>query len=134
MAGRCTLPTTAAPACTTFACTSTMARIRTICRAEISARPTPFSSTPTRIMHTNGRRRVNGRRADAAGKGALQLHPVELAVQGLSFDPEDLGGLALVAAGRGKHAPDLLLFGIGQRLYRFVARFHHGERIAHGLG
>ena len=64
---------------------------------------------------------------------ALQFHPFQLAVERLPLDPEDLRGLALIASGRGEHAPDLVLFGVGQRLHRLLPRLHRGQRIVHRL-
>src|SRR4051812_35893828 len=52
-----------------------------------------------------------------AAVGGLQLHALEFAIEGLPLDAQDLGGLALVAAGRREHTPDLVFFRVGQCLH-----------------
>src|SRR6185369_7344657 len=44
----------------------------------------------------------------------LEPHPFQLPVEGLSFDADDLGGAALVAAGGGEHFADLVRLGVSQ--------------------
>src|SRR5579885_712434 len=53
---------------------------------------------------------------------ALQVHALELAVEGLALNAQNLSGPALIAAGRGKYLADLLGFSVGQRLDRPLVR------------
>src|SRR5690242_9266277 len=59
----------------------------------------------------------------------LKLHTFQFPVQRLALDAEDLCGLALVAAGRGENAADLVLLRLGERFDGPVARFHRGEGV-----
>ena len=44
----------------------------------------------------------------------LQLHALELAVEGFALDVEDLGGSGFVASRGGEDFADLVFFGVGQ--------------------
>src|ERR1051326_1738906 len=74
------------------------------------------------------------RESEAAGETALKPHLFELAIQCLALDAQNLGGAALVAVGSGKHSPDLLGLGVGQRFAGALARVHLLDCLAHSRG
>src|SRR5579884_3898810 len=59
---------------------------------------------------------------------ALQVHALELTVEGLALNAQNLGSPALVAPGRGEYFADLLGLSIGQRLDRPLVRVGFFER------
>src|ERR1039458_8513906 len=87
------------------------------------------------LCYQAGRFAAKPDRGSSCGSGEppslpLRLHALELAVEGLAFDPQDLRGLALVAAGGGEHFANVLLFRVGQGVDGLIARFHDGESVA----
>src|ERR1035438_2954329 len=91
-----------------------------------SAHPKPRSGPST---NPNTNRCPKLRSTRPSPRRNLQLDPLQLAVQRLPFNPHNLRRAALLAAGSGQHAADLLHLGLRQRLHGLLARFHGSERL-----
>src|ERR1035438_498828 len=91
-----------------------------------SAHPKPRSGPST---NPNTNRCPKLRPPPPSPPRTLQLDPLQLAVHRLPFNPQNLRGAALVAAGSGQHAADLLHLRFRPRLHRLLARFHGRARL-----
>src|SRR5580700_10656129 len=106
-------------------------RARFSCRRKLSVRRAPSSSSNVATAEPKppvppARITVLPRR-ESAVRAMSELHTLEFAVERLTLDPQNLRGLALVAAGGCQHPPDLVFLSLRERLHGLVAALHNGE-------
>src|SRR5262245_31703950 len=76
--------------------------------------------------------KVDKSKGTAWARTPLQAHTVQLPVERFALDAQDLRGTAFVAAGSRQHTPDLLGFGVGERISRVLPRLRQLDRASDG--